>query len=311
MPSYSQSQTEHVYATEELTYGTPATPVAADAFKVINPGPAMKPDQAVIRGNEKTASRSQSPSLPCGSISSTIEVSVYVEPSGTAGTPPDANLLYKNLMGAEVISAGEVRYELRDPVPSTLSVFSYIQQLPQVSVGTVFNQGVFSFEGELLQCVFTGIGSDVLVTGLPTEPTPPLTYSGLPLARGCGSATIDGAPAALLDFTVTINNGDVARPIPIGSKVTSGISRGVRSVTASFSVQLTDISKDYYQIAKDRTSVPIVITVGDVIGKMFTISLPQMTLNTPDIDKTNPEVQMAFTAEAWGYANEEMVIWFH
>jgi hypothetical protein len=311
MPSYSQSETEHVYATEEVTYGTPVTPVAADAFKVIRPGPTMKPEQAVIRGNEKTGSRSQSPSLPCGSISSTIEVPVYVEPSGTAGTPPDANRLYKNLMGAEVIGAGEVRYELRDPVPSTLSVFSYIQQLPQVSVGTVFNQGVFSFDGELLKCVFTGIGMDVLIAGLPTEPAPPLTYSGLPLARGCGSATIDGDPVGLIDFTCTINNGDVARPIPIGSKVSSGISRGIRSVTAGFTLLLTDTTKDYYQMAKDRTSVPIVVTIGDVVGKMFTILLPQMILNTPDIDKTNPEVQMAFTAEAWGVNNEEMVIRFH
>jgi hypothetical protein len=93
--------------------------------------------------------------------------------------------------------------------------------------------------------------------------------------------------------------------------VISGISRGVRSVTASFTVYLTDISKDYYQIAKDRTSVPIIVTLGDIAGKMFTIELPQMTLNTPDIDKTNPDIQMAFTAEAWGYANEEMVIKFH
>ena len=182
MAVYSQSQVEHVYATQEVTYGTPVAAVAADAFKVINPGPAMKPEQAVIRGNEKTASRSQSPSLPCASIVSTIAVPVYVEPSGTAGTPPDANLLYKNLMGAEVISAGEVRYELRDPVPSTLSVFSYIQQLPQVSVGSVFNQGVFSFTDQLLQCVFSGIGMDVLVTGLPAEPAPPLVYSGLAAA---------------------------------------------------------------------------------------------------------------------------------
>ena len=128
---------------EEVTYGTPVAAVAADAFKVINPGPAMKPEQAVIRGNEKTASRSQSPSLPCASIVSTIAVPVYVEPSGTPGTPPDANLLYKNLMGAEVISAGEVRYELRDPVPSTLSVFSYIQQLPQVSSGRYSTRASF------------------------------------------------------------------------------------------------------------------------------------------------------------------------
>ena len=93
--------------------------------------------------------------------------------------------------------------------------------------------------------------------------------------------------------------------------MTTGISRGTRVVSAGFTVYLTDTSKDYYQIAKDRTSVAIVITIGDVVGKLFTISLPQMTLNTPDIDKTNPEIQMVFTAEAWGYANEEMVIKFH
>ena len=56
----------------------------------------------------------------------------------------------------------------------------------------------------------------------------------------------------MLDFTVTINNGDVPRQIPIGSQVTTGISRGVRVVSAGFTVYLTDTSKDYYQIAKDR-----------------------------------------------------------
>src|SRR5262245_31704622 len=202
------SRSEHVYVAEETTFGTMKVPVATDALKVANPGPALKGAQAVIRANEKTGSRSQSPPLPCGSISGTAGLDIYVEPSGTAGTPPDGKAAYKNLMGAEEvvnttvssaasassitlasatgIHAGSilgigaearpiqslagavatmaipfsttpaggatvkaVNYVLKDALPSSLSVFSYISDLPHVSLGTVFNQGVFSFQEEL------------------------------------------------------------------------------------------------------------------------------------------------------------------
>ena len=115
MATYSQSQVEHVYATEEVTYGVPVAAVAADAFKVINPGPAMKAEQAVIRGNEKTASRSQSPSLPCASISSTIAVPVYVEPSGTPGTPPDATCSTKTSWAQKLLlpARSDTNYAIR------------------------------------------------------------------------------------------------------------------------------------------------------------------------------------------------------
>src|SRR5262245_11350484 len=181
---YSQSRMEHVYAVEEVTFGVAQPPTATDAFRVANPGPTMKADQASVRANEKTGSRSQSPSLRCGSIAGTITVPLFVEPSGTPGTPPDGKALYKNLMGKETIisttvtsaasassitlasatgvKAGTilgigadmrpvgsiagnvatmavpfpstpagasavkaVNYELQDPLPSTLSVYSY------------------------------------------------------------------------------------------------------------------------------------------------------------------------------------------
>jgi len=364
---YSQSRMEHVYAVEEVTFGVAQPPTATDAFRVANPGPTMKADQASVRANEKTGSRSQSPSLRCGSIAGTITVPLFVEPSGTPGTPPDGKALYKNLMGKETIisttvtsaasassitlasatgvKAGTilgigadmrpvgsiagnvatmavpfpstpagasavkaVNYELQDPLPSTLSVYSYIQQWPHVSVGSVFNQGVFSFVDEVLHLELTGIDTDVLDTAIPAEPTP--VYSGFPLARGCGKVFIAGVAASVLEFTVTINNGDEARQIPVGSQTTSGISRGLRVVTDTFTVYLTDVTKDYYAIAKARTNQPLFVQIGDIAGKLFSIWLPQRTLKTPDLDKTPPEIQMQFAGEAYGYAAEEMVIAF-
>jgi len=358
---------ERVYAAEETTFGVMKPPVATDAFRVANPGPTMKAEQAVVRANEKTGSRSQSPSLRCGSISGTITLPLYVEPSGTPGVAPDGKALYKNLMGKETIVsttvttatdashitlasptgikagtilgigaemrpvgsiAGNIAtmavpfsttpagaavvkavvYELQDPLPSTLSVYSYIQEWPHVSVGTVFNQGVFSFVDEVLHLELTGIDTDVLDAAIPTEPTP--IYSGFPLARGCGKVYINGVVANVLEFTVTINNGDEARQIPIGSQVTSGISRGLRVVTDTFTVYLTDVTKDYYAIAKNRTNQPLFVQIGDVAGKLFSIYLPQRTLNTPDLDKTPPEIQMQFSGESYGFAAEEMVIAF-
>src|SRR5262245_18668111 len=97
------SRSEHVYVAEETTFGTLKIPVATDALKVANPGPALKGAQAVIRANEKTGSGSQSQPLACGRISGPAGLKVYVEPSGTPGTPPDGKAAYKNLMGAEEV----------------------------------------------------------------------------------------------------------------------------------------------------------------------------------------------------------------
>jgi Phage tail tube protein len=365
----SQSNLEQVYAKEESAYGTIATPVAADAFHVVVPGPRLMPDQAMIRGTEKTGVRSQPKPAACGgAITATCDIPMYVEPSGTAGIKPDGACLYKNLMGAEniisttVASAASgssitltsatgvkkgsilgignemrpiaslagavatmvvpftstpaaaaavkaVNYELADPVPSSISVFSYIQQLPLASLGTVFNQGVFSFVDEgILHVLLNGLGKDVVTTPIPAQPTP--VYTGTMLTKFCGAAFLDGVSAALLDMTCTINNGDVPRDIEIGAKSTSGISRGVRNVNDTFLVYLTDVNKVFYQAAKDRVNQSLFIQIGDVAGKMFSIWLPQRILNVPEIDKSKPEVQMPFTAVAWGNSNEEMVIAF-
>jgi hypothetical protein len=361
------SRSEHVYAAEETTFGTLKVPIATDAVKVVNPGPALKGTQAVIRGNEKTGSRSQSPPLRCGSIAGTCDLAFYVEPSGTAGTAPDGKAVYKNLMGAEEIvnttvtsavsgsnitlasatgiHAGSilgigaemrpvaslagnvatmavpfsttpagastvkaVNYVLKDPVASSLSVFSYISDLPLVSLGTVFNQGTFSFQDELAHLALGGLGTDVTDQGIPAEPTP--VYTGTPIAKGCGKAFLNGVASDLLDFTSTINNGDEARQIPVGKTVTSGISRGLRVISLTFIVYLDSVTKNLFGIAKNRTSQTVFIQVGDVAGKIFSLWFPQIILQTPDVDKTPPEVQMSFTGDAWGYTNEEMVIAF-
>lgn len=361
------SRSEHVYAAEETTFGTLKIPVATDAVKVVNPGPTLKGNQAVIRGNEKTGSRSQAPPLPCGSIAGTADLNIYVEPSGTAGTAPDGKAVYKNLMGAEEIvnttvtsaasgssitlasasgvhagtilgigtemrpvaslagnvatmgapftatpSGGAlvkgVNYVLKDPVPSSLSVFSYITDLPHVSLGTVFNQGTFSFQDELAHLALTGIGTDVIDQTIPAEPTP--IYTGTPIAKGCGKAFLNGVASDLLDFTATINNGDEARQIPVGKTVASGISRGLRVISLTFVVYLDSVTKNLFGIAKNRTNQTVFLQIGDVAGKMFSLWFPQIILQTPDIDKTPPEVQMSFTGDAWGYVNEEMVIAF-
>src|SRR4030095_1147666 len=255
------SRSEHVYAAEETTFGTLKVPIATDAVKVVNPGPALKGTQAVIRGNEKTGSRSQSPPLRCGSIAGTCDLAFYVEPSGTAGTAPDGKAVYKHFMGGEeivnntvtsavsvsnitlasatgihagsILGIGDemrpvaslagnvatmavpfsttpagastvkaVNYVLKDPVASSLSVFSYISDLPLVSLGTVFNQGTFSFQDELAHLALGGLGTDVTDQGIPAEPTP--VYTGTPIAKGCGKAFLNGVASDLLDFTSTI-----------------------------------------------------------------------------------------------------------
>jgi len=361
------SRSEHVYVAEETTFGTMIPPIGTNALKVVNPGPALKGTQAVIRGNEKTGSRSQSPPLRCGSIAGTCGLSIYVEPSGTAGTTPDADVIYKNLMGAEEIvnttvssaasassitlasatgvHAGSilgigaemrpvqslagavatmaipfgttpaggatvkaVNYVLKDPVASSLSIFSYITDLPLVSVGTVFNEGVFSFQDELAHLALTGIGTDVTDQGIPAEPTP--VYTGTPIAKGCGKAFLNGTASDLLDFTATITNGDEARQIPVGKTVTSGISRGLRVVSLTFVVYLDSVTKNLFGIAKNRTSQTVFLQIGDTAGKNFSLWFPQIILQTPDMDKAPPEVQMSFVGDAWGYTNEEMTIAF-
>src|SRR4029434_8087771 len=367
--AYSQSNLEQVFAKEESAYGTIATPIAADAFHVVTPGPALKPDQAMIRGTEKTGSRSMPKPATCGgAIAATCDIPMYVEPSGTPGVKPDGACLYKNLMGAEnVISTtvasaasgsnitltsatgikkGSIRvigkemrpiaslagavatmgvpfsstpaaaaavkavnYELAGPVPSSISVFSYIQQRPHCACGAVLHQVVFSFVDEgILPVLLNGFGKDVVTTPIPAQPTP--IYTGTMLTKFCGKAFLEGVAAQLLDMTCTINNGDVPRDIEIGSLSTSGISRGVRQVSDTFVVYLTDITKAFYQSAKDRVNQSLFIQIGDVAGKMFSIWLPQRILNVPAMEKTKPEVQMQFSTVAWGTADEEMVIAF-
>ena len=188
------------------------------------------------------------------------------------------------------------------PVPRSLSVYSFIQELPQVAVGTVLNQGTFNFVDEVLQSR-TRRNRD----RRPRDRTSCRADSSLfrisssERMRKVRSSE-DRPTVPLLDFTMTIDNGDEARQIPIGSQTTTGISRGLRVINDTYTVYLTDVTKSVLRSRRNRTSQPIFIQIGDVAGKLFSIYLPQRTLNTPDIDKTPPEIQMEFTGEAYGYA---------
>jgi hypothetical protein len=200
-----------------------------------------------------------------------------------------------------------VNYALADAAASSLCLYSYITNIPLVAKGVLLGKGTFNFQDQILAMRLTGIGCDDGTPAVGTAPTPNL--SGIPVSRSFGAVFLGSTQTELLDFSIEIDNSDLLRDIPIGSQITSGISRGLRKVTDSFRVYVTDSYNAFYQTAKARTPQSLFIQIGSVAGSVVGFWLPTRILQIPDIDKSKPEVQFAFASNyAYGTGNDELTI---
>lgn len=206
-----------------------------------------------------------------------------------------------------------VVYELADAGASSLNIYSYVPELPRAIVGALFGQSDFSFVDEMLHLRISGIGAESKETSLAAEPTP--AYVGLPVARSFGKCFLDGVASDLVDWSLSKNEGDKPRKIAVGSQVTTGITRGKRIVTSNYVVFLTDVTKTLFTTtAKSRNPHSIFVqiggNVGGTAGYVIAFWMPTTILDIPDFDESEDEIQMQFTAEAYGTGNNELVIAF-
>lgn len=202
-----------------------------------------------------------------------------------------------------------IQYPLADDAATSLAVYSYKTNLDQVALGCLFGRCGISFVDEMLHMRLSGIGKLESVAPVVSVPVP--AFVGLPIARSFGAVYAGGVSAQLVDFSMDIDNGDMAREYPIGSQYTLGVSRGDRRVTDSFRVYLTDTYNAWYALAKARTPQSIFVQIGNVAGYMVGIYLPNRILQIPDIDKSKEESLLDFKSDpAYGVGSDEVYIAF-
>ena len=139
--------------------------------------------------------------------------------------------------------------------------------------------------------------------------TPTPAFTGLPISRSFGACYLAGSSAPIVDMSVDFDNGDQPRDIQIGSQNISGVSRGDRRITDSFTVYLTDSTNAFYTTAKNRTPHSLFVQIGNTSGYLVGLWLPTRILQIPDIDKGKEEIQLTFnTNPAYGTGTDEFYL---
>lgn len=131
---YIVGREEQVYISEQSTFGTLVWPAAGDAIKHLKCTIERKEERTPRRDQRGTRSRGET---VVGRRSVTWSLSGLLIPSGSAGTPPDAGLIFKHAFGVETINAGvSVVYSLLRDLEATLkglSIHRYANHMHQAA----------------------------------------------------------------------------------------------------------------------------------------------------------------------------------
>jgi hypothetical protein len=317
------SQSQIGYVQIEAAYGTipnstgTATVANGDAFRVISL--KTQGDTGLIDRPSKTTVLGRTVGIlgkKTGSWSTVVEMAG----SGAAGTAPDIDAFLQAAFGkAGSVSAGtSVTYAIEDASPS-LSIYNYrdpaaMEQL--VALGCIVSQMRLNLSQEQASIEFSGpcryvspsegfAGLDSTAKGglsaFPVRPSAP-TYAGVMALGLYGSATLDGNVYTTLR---SVNIGvDWGRSL-IDNVLFSGAYAGspqqlVRNVTVDLELTDEDTAANESLKAKARakTAMDLVFAVGATAGNIWTVTLNDVQLSSPDYDDGQPSWGVRFTGVA-------------
>lgn len=300
--AYANSRNERVYLQLESSFGTipnssgSATVANGDACRFISSQLDFDPE--LLQRPDKTGSLGQTAGIAGRGIGN-WSLSMSLAGSGTAGTAPDCDAILQCAFGkAAAVSAGtSVTYALDDNGYSfSLWSFRTASTVAQrVAAGCVVRQARFdlgqnvaiwtvngSFKGLVDSKNFSSLTNEEKcgLTAFPSEPGSPTT-SGNMVKGYTGSFTADGNVLATIQNASIVINNDDALVYGHGYELPTDIERGLRRITASFSLKEDDSSAITNLITKSRakTAIDISMVLGAVAGNIWTFNLSNVQLS--------------------------------
>ena len=319
----AQSASQIGFVQVESTYGTipnstgTATVANADAFRLISL--ETKAETGLIDRPSKTTVLGRTVGI-LGKKGGTWATTVELAGSGAAGTAPDIDPFLQAAFGkAGTVSAGvSVTYGIEDASPS-LSIYNYRDPATMehlVALGAVVASTRFNLSQEQTSVEFSGPCRYVSpsegfasldatakggLTAFPTRPASP-TYAGTMALGLYGSATLDSnAYTTIRSLSISC---DWARSL-IDNTLFNGAyagvpQQGIRSVTVEFELTDEDTTaiESLKSKARAKTAMDLVFVIGSTAGNIWTVTLNDTQLSSPDYNDGQPSWGVRFTGTA-------------
>lgn len=208
----------------------------------------------------------------------------------------------------------------------TLSLFDYwapASSIQRVGRGAAIDKMRLAVNGDFHTMTFSGPMIEVLdslsfapglggLSEFPPEPSAVGPAHAMPVPGHLGQAILgDSHLYTMTEADVTINNGVGARSREFGSILPRSFVAGRRAVSFSASLYVTDeaATRALYQFAAERTTIPVMLQLGDRQGQLMGVYLPSIVPTFPEYD--DRENRVAWHIEkctAHGSAEDELTI---
>lgn len=315
MSNVPYSRTRSLYITDVSAFGTAVAPANGDACRLSTF--EVSPEQPINIRPDVNPSLSRTAGTP-GRKSHNWRCAMSLAGSGTAGTPPDAHLLWRALFGKYTNTPGTSDAYECDDVQKFVDLYHYVKGSPSVgnvsqeaALSAVVSQAVVEFGGDFATVEFSGESKVNLTTeafsgsdtdskcglaSFPTEPGSPTT-SGDACPGYKGTVTIDGNPYT----TTKTGRLTIASPKPLihdnwGSDLPAEGAPDIRDVTFDFTVYdddgniLTVKAK-----AWANTAIDVSFGLGTAAGNIHTFLLKNVLMGKPKYDYSQTRRAVTFT----------------
>jgi hypothetical protein len=166
--NHSLSRALKFYVSNESAFGTFVKPAATDAVKVLKTEFTHERERKLREDNKSSATRSWLQRIS-GRATVGWNVELAIVPSGSAGTAPDADLLYKNALGTGT-GGGSYTYSLANSQALTgMTLYRYTPELAESVWGAWVDEMTINVQsGELPKVKFSGGAMGHCLTGTST-----------------------------------------------------------------------------------------------------------------------------------------------
>lgn len=284
-------------------------------------GCKIKADPTLIANPVKTGTRSLQPGIAGKKSNNTWTLpNVPIIPSGTGGTPPDADLLFQSIFGQAPTGSA---YTLLDGaiVPFLLARFQHLQPAltQQFGIGCITTDWAIQINGDIFTISANGQCYWVLdsenfanedaagkagLTAFPLELVSP-TVLGVLQQGFVGTATFDGngvdsTTFPLIAAGVKGKTGNDYSHDAFGTSYGALPSGGRRMVSTNATFQDCDTAflNNLKVKAKAKTPINITYVVGSGAGNVTTIALKGVQLAVPDYTDEAARVVSVFAESA-------------
>jgi hypothetical protein len=163
------------------------------------------------------------------------------------------------------------------------------------ALDALVNELIVDMNQSIVQLTARGPASRVNRTSIPAIPTLP-TFDNLAQARNFGGVWIDTTSIKAYELQLTLGNGAVALPVPLGSEFADGSVMGRRSVVYNLLLDAETVTNlPFVTDSEDKTKRKLFGHIGDDHGRMFGFNMPVSQLALSEYEKGAETLRCRFT----------------